>query len=195
MRSVWDGVIAGRLGPGPSDFAWSGAFAIGKDVLAQVDAEKRWRGDMALTRAALGSERAIAFAPGAVVVLASRVTARQFLRQARREMASVRIYLPRIWWTALLAHFVYCGAMLAAIVAIARGSRGAEWALVVLFGLGMLKGANRATLAKAQLPDYKTWFDRYSWTHTFWTPVATWIWLYVLVSSAASQPHCDTMTD
>lgn len=63
---------------------------------------------------------------------------------------------------------------------------GAEWAIVILFGLGMLKGANRATLAKAQLPDRKTWFDRYSWTTTFWVPPATWVWLYVLIASLLS---------
>jgi hypothetical protein len=47
----------------------------------------------------------------------------------------------------------------------------------------MLKGANRATLAKAELPDQQGWFTRYSWTQTFWVPVATWVWLYVLIAS------------
>ena len=75
-------------------------------------------------------------------------------------MAQARRYLPRLWWTTLAAHTIYCGAMVAAIIAIAQGSRGAEWALVVQFGLGMLKGVNRATLAKAQLLEHKTWFDR-----------------------------------
>jgi hypothetical protein len=119
-----------------------------------------------------------------MVACPARITAREFLTQAPREMALVKRQLPGLWWRALAAHVFYCGAMLAAIVAVWRGSRGAEWALVVLFGLGMLKGANRATLAKAQLPQYKTWFDRYSWTHTFWVPAATWVWLYALVCSA-----------
>jgi len=48
----------------------------------------------------------------------------------------------------------------------------------------MLKGANRATLAKAQLPEQKDWFDRYGWTHTFWVPLVTWVWLFVLIASA-----------
>ena len=54
---------------------------------------------------------------------------------------------------------------------------------MALLGLGMLKGANRATLAKAQLPQSKSWFDRYSWTHIFWLPLATWVWLYLLIAS------------
>jgi hypothetical protein len=48
----------------------------------------------------------------------------------------------------------------------------------------MLKGANRATLAKAELPEQQGWFARYSWTQTLWVPLATWVWLYVLIASA-----------
>jgi hypothetical protein len=77
--------------------------------------------------------------------------------------------------------------MAAAVIAIARGSRGAEWVLVAQFGLGMLKGVNRATLAKAELPQSATWFERYSWTHAFWVPLATWVWLYALISSTVTR--------
>ncbi len=77
--------------------------------------------------------------------------------------------------------------MLAAAIASAQGNRGAEWALVAQFGLGVLKGANRATLAKAELPAQQAWFDRYSWTHILWVPLVTWIWLYVLVISVVGK--------
>jgi len=187
MRSVWNSVIAGRLGPGGNDFAWGGAIAITKNDLLEARGAECWDGadryDLALARALRESGRLIAFAPGALVVCGGRATARQFFRQARREMALARIYLPRAWWWGLASHLIYCGAMLAAVIASARGNRGAEWALVALFGLGMLKGANRVTLAKAQLPEWKAWFDRYSWTHIFWLPLATWVWLYVLIAS------------
>jgi hypothetical protein len=48
----------------------------------------------------------------------------------------------------------------------------------------MLKGLNRATLAKAALPEYEAWFKRHLWVHAIWVPLATWLWLIVLVSSA-----------
>jgi hypothetical protein len=168
MRSVWNGVIAGQLGPGDNDFAWTGAVA---------------------RRVVRSGPPHIAFAPGAMVVDTARVTLRQFLRQARSEMAHARCCYPRLWGQALCGHIVYCGAMLAAIIASAQGNRGAEWALVAQFGLGMLKGANRATLAKAELPAQGTWFDRYSWTHILWVPLVTWIWLYVLVMSAFGEAN------
>jgi hypothetical protein len=167
-RSVWNGVIAGRLGPGVSQFAWRGAMAVRT-------------GSAAATR--------VAFAPGAVVVDSTCTTMLAFLRQASEEMAAVRKRYPRLWLQALLAHIIYCGAMLAAAIASYRGYRGAEWVLVAQFGLGMLKGANRATLAKAQMPQLAGWFDRYSWTHIVWVPFVTWIWLYALATSVfVSEP-------
>jgi hypothetical protein len=189
MRSVWNSVIAEMLGPGRSGVVWGGAAAIHKEVLLEARAADCWfkasRDDLALSAALGKAQRRIVFAPGAIVAHSDRPTARSFLVQACREMSDVLSYLPGLWWRALIAHVIYCGAMLASVIAIARGSRGAEWALVVLFGLGMLKGANRATLVKAQLPEFKTWFDRYGWTHTFWLPLATWIWLAVLTGSLA----------
>jgi hypothetical protein len=163
MRSVWNSVIAGRLGPGDNEFAWRGALA---------------------HKTGAGSSRHIAFAPGAMVVDQTRPTLVQFLRQACGEMAQARRDYPRLWRQALIAHFIYCGAMLAASIVSAQGHHGAEMALVAQFGLGMLKGANRATLAKAELPAQQIWFDRYSWTHILWIPLVTWIWLGVLVASA-----------
>lgn len=184
LRSVWNAAPAGRLGPGANDYAWDGAMAIRKTVWL----ETRELDALALSRAVRKSGRRIAFAPGAMVALPERATAGEFLRQARDEMREARRYLPGLWSLGLAAHVFYCGAMLAAAIASARGSRGAEWALVVQFGLGMLKGANRATLAKAELPGLKTWFDRYTWTQTFWVPLASWVWLFVLIASAFGSP-------
>jgi hypothetical protein len=76
--------------------------------------------------------------------------------------------------------------MAAAITASLRGSRGAEWALVAQLGLGMLKGVNRATLARAELPDREAWFKRHAWVHALWVPLATWVWLWVLLASVFS---------
>ncbi len=61
MRSVWNGIIAGRLGPGNNEFAWPDAVAY---------------------RTAVRTSRRIAFAPGAIVVDTTRATLCQFLNQA-----------------------------------------------------------------------------------------------------------------
>jgi hypothetical protein len=126
----------------------------------------------------------IAFAPGAMVASTDHTGARDFLRWIRRQMTITRVYSPRRWWLAMIAHFFYCGAMAACVIAILQASRGAEWALIALLTPGLLKGANRATLAKAEFPEYRQWFDRYAWVHAWWVPLATWFWLYGLAASA-----------
>ncbi len=65
-----------------------------------------------------------------------------------------------------------------------RGHRLAEWVLIAQLTPGMLKGLNRATLAKAALPECEAWFRRHAWVHALWQPLATWVWLIVLISSA-----------
>ena len=95
-------------------------------------------------------------------------------------MALTRLYAPRLWWTGLIAHIFYCGGMAASIIASIRGNRLAEWALIAQLSPGMLKGLNRATLAKAALPEYEAWFKRHSWVHAIWVPLATWVWLIAL---------------
>jgi len=190
MRSVWSGPIAGLLGPGNNPFVWTGAMAIRKETFFELHLTEAWRNaeneQGTLIRAIRKAGRAIAFAPGAMVAVAGRVSATEFLRFARRQMDIARVHLPRLWWSALVAHVFYCGAMAATITASIRGSRGAEWALVALLGLGMLKGVNRATVARAELPDREAWFKRHAWVHALWVPLATWLWLCVLLASVFS---------
>jgi len=190
MRSVWNAPVAGLLGPGNNPFVWAGSMAIRKETFFEMHITEAWRHahseEGVLLRAIRKAHRAIAFAPGALVAVAGRVSAREFLRSAQRQMDIARACLPRLWWSALLAHVFYCGAMAAAITASVRGSRGAEWALVTQLGLGMLKGVNRAALARAELPEREAWFKRHAWVHALWVPLATWVWLWVLLASAFS---------
>ncbi|HKX00715.1 MAG TPA: glycosyltransferase family 2 protein [Bryobacteraceae bacterium] len=187
MRSVWNAPLAGMLGPGNNPLVWPGAMAIPKESLFVLHIDDWWRRGAnvagAVAKAVHREGLKIAFAPGAMTACAVRTGAREFFSQARREMAAARTDYPRLWWSGLVSHFFYCGGMAAAITAAARGYRGAEWALVVQLGLGMLKGVNRAAIAKAELPDREPWFKRHAWVHAWWTPLATWVWLGVLVAS------------
>jgi ceramide glucosyltransferase len=188
MRGVWDAVIAGRFGPGANAFAWGGSMAIRRATFFGARVPESWRDtvsdDFALSAAVRRAGYRIVFAPGAMAVSTGRTGGRAFLTWARRQLLLTRVYRPGLWWTALAAHIFYCGGMAAAIIASIQGSRGAEWALIALVSPGMLKGANRATLAKAELPEYKAWFDRHAWVHALWAPLGTWVWLLTLLASA-----------
>ncbi|HTT66255.1 MAG TPA: glycosyltransferase [Bryobacteraceae bacterium] len=188
MRSVWDAVIAGTFGPGSNAFAWGGSMAIRRETFYAIRVPEFWRDtvsdDYALSEAVHRAGLRIVFAPLAMAVSAGRTTGRDFLAWARRQLIITRLYRPRLWWTALVAHIFYCGGMAAAVAASIGGSRGAEWVLIAQLSPGMLKGTNRAILAKAELPECKAWFDRHAWVHTLWVPLATWIWLIALAASA-----------
>jgi cellulose synthase/poly-beta-1,6-N-acetylglucosamine synthase-like glycosyltransferase len=187
LRSVWDAVAFGRLGPGPNSFAWGGAMAIRKETFFEARVFERWKDtvsdDYALSAAVRAAGLTIAFAPGALTPCREPIGALRFFAWIRRQMVITRVYNARLWWPALLAHVFYCGGMAASIAASIRGNRLAEWALIAQLSPGMLKGLNRATLAKAALPQCEAWFKRHIWVHAIWVPLATWVWLIALIAS------------
>jgi cellulose synthase/poly-beta-1,6-N-acetylglucosamine synthase-like glycosyltransferase len=191
MRGVWDAVAAGTLGPGDCRFAWGGAMAIRKEVFFEARVPDFWQGalsdDYALSRAVHAAGLSIAYAPGALTPCGEHITGGRFFGWIRRQLAITRIYAPGLWWPALIAHIFYCGGMAASVAASIRGNRLAEWALIAQLSPGMLKGLNRATLAKASLPGHEAWFKRHAWVHAIWVPLATWVWLMALGSSAFAR--------
>jgi hypothetical protein len=163
-------------------------MAIRRDVMSEIRLFEYWNAwvsdDYALAEAIHAAGLRIAFAPGAMVAATDHATCRQFFAWARRQMIVTRAYHPKLWRTALGAHIVYCGGMAATVIACIAGNRLAEWALLLQLSPGMLKGANRAVLAKAELPEWKQWFERHGWVHTWFVPFATWVWLITLVAAA-----------
>jgi ceramide glucosyltransferase len=191
LRGVWDAVAAGTLGPGDCRFAWGGAMAIRKEVFFEARVPEFWQGalsdDYALSQAVHAAGLSIAYAPGALTPCREHITGGRFFGWIHRQLAITRVYAPRLWWAALIAHIFYCGGMAASIAASIRGNRLAEWALIAQLSPGMLKGLNRATLAKASLPEHEAWFKRHAWVHAIWVPLGTWVWLVALGSSAFAR--------
>ncbi|MCC6540364.1 MAG: glycosyltransferase [Bryobacterales bacterium] len=186
LRSAWNAVIAGGFGPGNNAFVWGGAMAVRRETFGAARVADYWRGavsdDFRLAEAVHRAGLAIAYAPGALVPARDHVTAGEFFEWIARQMKITRAYRPRLWWLALVSHCLYCGAMVAAVAA-------HQWpALAAQLGLGMVKGARRAALARRCLaPRDDVWFARHGWVYTFCTPLVTWIWLYALLASAWSR--------
>jgi len=188
MRGVWDAVCAGMLGPGDNPFVWGGSMAIRKETFFEIAVFDYWKNaitdDYPVTAAVKAAGLRIAYAPGALAPSFDRVGCAGFFEWSRRQMILTRVYRPRLWWTGLVAHVFYCGGMAASIAASLAGYRLAEWALIAQLSPGMLKGLNRATLARAALPEHEAWFRRHVWVHAIWVPLATWLWLVAFISSA-----------
>jgi len=191
MRGVWDAVALGRLGPGNCDFAWGGAMAIRKETFFAARVYEHWKNtvsdDYALSAAIRAAGFTIAFAPGALTPCMERLSCARFFGWIRRQMTITRVYNPRLWRLGLLAHVFYCAAMCASAVECVRGYLPAAAALAAQLIPGMIKGWNRAALARQALPEYAQWFRRYAWSHAIFTPLATWVWLIALASSAAGN--------
>jgi cellulose synthase/poly-beta-1,6-N-acetylglucosamine synthase-like glycosyltransferase len=187
-RSVWDAVAVGMLGPGGNRFAWGGAMAIRKETFFQIRVPEYWEGavsdDYALSEAVRAAGLRIAYAPGALTPCFDHTTAGRLVSWSRRQMRITRVYDPALWWPALIAHVIYCAGMASSIAASIAGSRLAEWALLAQLSPGMLKGLNRAILAKAAMPEQEAWFKRHTWVHAIWVPLGTWLWLIALLGSA-----------
>ena len=188
LRSVWDAVAGGALGPGDNPFAWGGSMAIRKETFFEVRVPDFWKnaisGGFALSAAVHAAGLRIAYAPGALAPCLEHISATRFFSWIRRQLVLTRVCRPRLWWPALIAHVFYCGGMAASVIASIQGYHPAEWALAAQLSFGILKGLNRARLAKAALPEYEPWFRRHAWVHAVWVPLATWVWLAALAASA-----------
>lgn len=188
FRAVWDAVSGGMLGPHDCPFAWGGSMAIRRQTFQDAQILERWKGaisdDYILAAAIHAAGLSIAYAPAALVPSSESISFPAFLSWSRRQLTITRFYAPRLWQKGLLAHIIYCAAMLGSLSLALRGSSLGWWTLAAQLLPGMWKGSRRAALARACLPEYESWFRRYAWLHAVCVPFATWLWLVALVSSA-----------
>jgi ceramide glucosyltransferase len=187
LRSVWDSVSAGTLGPGDNRFAWGGAMAVRKQVFYETRVNEHWKGavndDYSLAAAIHEAKLAVAYAPGALVPDSSRTSPLALFLWARRQLAMTRFYQPELWRKALLGHVVYCAGMAACVAGLAAGSWPAALLLAAQLAPGMAKAFRRASGAAAALPGIAP----RRWAHAALSPFATWLWLAVLAASAATR--------
>jgi cellulose synthase/poly-beta-1,6-N-acetylglucosamine synthase-like glycosyltransferase len=188
VRGVWDAVTFGLLGPGDNRFAWGGSMAMRKETFFATRVLDYWKDavsdDFKLSEAVHAAGLRIAFAPGALAPCFERIGPRRLFSWMRRQLTITRVHDRRLWLAGLAAHAVYCGGMAASLAACMAGSRLAAWALAAQLSPGMLKGWNRASQAKAALPEQAAWFRRHAWAHVLLVPLVTWIWLIALGASA-----------
>ncbi len=191
LRSVWDAVSAGTLGPGDNGFVWGGGMALHKEVFYAAKIQEAWNhtvtDDYPLAQAIHRSGLTIAYAPGALVPTYGTTTAAGLFAWMRRQMILTRVYCPRLWRPALAAHVIYCAGMAASTTALALGHTRAAALLAAQLLPGMWKGFHRARLARDAMPQCASWFRRYLWIHAAAVPLATWLWLIALLSSAAGS--------
>jgi hypothetical protein len=191
MRSVWDSTIAGAMRPDGKNFAWGGSMALRRETFESAKVAEYWQGavsdDYRLTHAMEDAGLAVRYAPGAMAATTGQCTREEFLSWAVRQLKITRVYRRNLWIAGLIAHVVYCGAMVLSLAAAAMGDLIGLGALVVTTLPGMAKGAMRGYCGRLMFPEREEWFDRHGGEYFWWTPVATWIWLYAFLGSAGSK--------
>lgn len=184
LRSVWNAVIAGGMGPGNNNFCWGGAMAIRRETFFSLNVPAWWQGaisdDYRLSEAVKSAALRIAFAPAALVASTDGTSMREFLAWIRRQMMITRFYAPHLWKLSVFAHTVYCGAMLAALKIATVAS---ITALAIQLGVGMYKGWNRIRCARFILHQYPILFQTFGTLHVLLVPIGTWLWLYASVAA------------
>lgn len=191
LRSVWDSTIASNMTSNDKNFAWGGATGIRRDVFERVKIREFWQGivsdDYRLSSALSAAKLGIRFVPNAMVASTGVCSGGEFLRWATRQLIITRVYRRGLWWTGFLSHIVYCAAMFFSFLMVFVGDPLGLAGLAVTIIPGMSKGAMRSYAARLMFPDREDWLDRFGWAFFWFVPIATWIWLYTFVRSAATH--------
>ncbi len=192
LRSAWDATIVSRLGENERrNFAWGGAMALRRETFEATRVAAYWSGsvsdDYRLAQALNDAGRGIRFAPAAMVATTGGCSRDQFLAWATRQMVITKVYRKGLWVAGLIAHVVYCGAMVVSLAMALSGNLLGAAGFVVTLVPGMAQGAARGYAGSLMFPEREDWFERFGWIYFWLTPLATWVWLYAFLASALTR--------
>lgn len=191
MRSAWNSTIVGQMRDDGQNFAWGGGMAVPRRIFEEARVAEFWQGavsdDYRLTAAMNEAGLGVGFVPQAMVATTGSCTRDEFLDWATRQLVITKAYRKKIWVAGLIAHIVYCGAMVMCLAMAASGNVLGVIALVFTQTPGMAKGAMRGYVGRLMFPEREEWFDRFGAIYFWYTPLATWLWLWVFVRSAGTR--------
>lgn len=194
MLSAWNAAVVTQLGGHHRNFCWGGGTAIRRETFHRVQALEAWEGavsdDWALTGALERAGLPILFVPECLAPTIGHVDLEQLLEFTNRQMILTRVYAPRRWGMAALAHFSYCFTLAFAAVAIfGRMFSGDSWAGMLLLALLIVllagvKGALRAVVVPDILREWRSKTEDLSWIWIAFAPLVPFLFLWNFVISA-----------
>jgi ceramide glucosyltransferase len=194
MLSAWNAAIATQLGEHSRNFCWGGGTAIRREMFERAQVLEAWEGavsdDWALTNALERAGLRILFVPECLAPTVGDVTPEQLVEFTNRQLILTRVYSPRRWAVAGLAHLSYCVTLAyAAFEILARMIGGFSWmgmfllALLILL-LSTVKGALRAIAVQDILREWRAKCDQNSWIWLALAPVVPALFLWNFIISA-----------
>lgn len=194
MLSAWNAAIATQLGEHSRNFCWGGGTAIRREMFERAQVLEAWEGavsdDWALTNALERAGLRILFVPECLAPTVGDVTPEQLLEFTNRQLILTRVYSPRRWAVAGLAHLSYCVTLVYATCEIlGRMIGGFSWmgmfllALLIVL-LSTVKGALRAIAVQDILREWRAKCDQNSWIWLALAPVVPALFLWNFAISA-----------
>lgn len=196
LLSVWNASALALLGE-RCGFAWGGATAIRRENFDKLDIKRAWQhalsDDYALTAAIHGAGQRIKFIPACLVASHTAATLAELLEFSTRQMRITRVYAPRVWQLAGVAHglfnLAFWGGWLWLLGSAWRGrfSLGlAAWLGGALL-LGAITGWLRATVAAQLLAANRARVRQLRWSYALCGPLVSVLYLYNVVAAALSR--------
>jgi ceramide glucosyltransferase len=192
LRSAWDSTIVGRLSANDSkNFAWGGAMAIRRATFESACVADYWQSaisdDYRLAQAVRDAGLGVRFTPAAMVAAPGECSRTEFLDWATRQMTITKVYNRSLWTIGLIAHIIYCGAIIVSLMRLAAGDPLGLGGLILVVIPGMAQGATRGYVGGLMFPERQEWFDQHGSIYFWMTPLATWVWLYAFLASAMTN--------
>ena len=197
VAAAWNAPIATLLGEHGQNFVWGGGTAIRRKVFDEIGALESWRGsvsdDLSLTRALRQAGRPIHFVPECLVPTLHDADFRGLIEFTNRQIIITRVYAPRLWAIAALAHLLYCGTLLLGmgltLAAWVTGGIGLHILLLALVValLAAAKGSLRLVAATELLPAWKEKLLAYGWAWTLLAPVVPFLYLSNLLAAVCTR--------
>jgi len=197
FASTWNASVATLLGHAKANFCWGGGTAIRRRTFNDANVLESWKGavsdDFALTNALEAAGKSIVFCPECLAPTPHPWTASNLLEFTNRQILLTRVYSPKRWITAMVAHMSYCLTLIyAAFVILASMVTGDPWFNLLLIALvvpllAAMKGAIRTIAVGELLPEWKPQLNQWSWAWTVLAPVVPFLFSWNFFASLLSR--------
>ena len=188
LASAWNASAATYLGEGKRNFCWGGGTAIKRQRFEELRILNSWKGavsdDYALTRALQNNGLRIAFAPECLVPSSPTFNFKSFLEFTNRQLIITRIYAPKLWRVAFIAHLFYCAAILMGIASWFVGSMmGLPSVQFLVLALilpifASVRGVLRLVAVLELLPELREQLLSEGWVWVLLAPLVPFVYLY-----------------
>jgi len=188
LAAAWSASTATYLSDRRRNFCWGGGTAIKRQRFQDLRILDAWRGaaadDYVLTRVLQNNGSRIGFAAECLVPSACSFELKTFWEFTNRQLVITRVYAPKLWFPALVAHVFYCAAILTGI---------ASWVVSAMAGLpsmqylvlslippifASIRGNLRLLAVVELLPDLRAQLLNDGWIWVLLAPLVPFVYLY-----------------